>query len=148
MIRFLTKSIIGVIIFIKMLLIVAFLTSILAISYSQFRYYSSDFPEHIDLAKEKEGVAFGMSIYLLPIILSVVVDFKEVRNPKLNGKWYLLTLILILFYALNYKLRLSDTIGLLMATVISLVLVFIILWSGVFREALMKIKGMMSKRWK
>mgnify|MGYP000272670858 CR=1 FL=1 len=122
----LSRNIIRGIICVKSLVITAFLISMVVIGYRQFRFYSSGFPEHQDFAKEKEGVVFGMFFYLLPLILSLLIDFKEQKNATLKGKWYLLTLSLIVLYILINQLKENHYIGLSIAVVMAVILVLTI----------------------
>lgn len=99
------KNIIRIVIGIKLLVLVGMIISIATISYQQFTFQTSAFPEHKDFLKEKEGVILGIFLLSIPLVLSVIIDFKEQKKNVLNGRWYLLTLLLLLGYILVNQLK-------------------------------------------
>ncbi|HEY5747859.1 MAG TPA: hypothetical protein VIU12_17415 [Chryseolinea sp.] len=100
-----SKNIIRVVIAIKLLLLMGMIISITVIGYQQFTFRTSDFPEHRDFFREQEGVALSLFLFLIPLALSLVVDFKEVKMKGLKGKWYILTLLLLIGYTLIRQLQ-------------------------------------------
>lgn len=100
-----SRNIIRIVIAIKLLILTGMFISIIAVGYQQLTYLSSDFPEHKDFLKEKEGVTLGLFLFSIPLVLSLVIDFKEVKANVLNREWYILTLLLLLGYILLSQLQ-------------------------------------------
>jgi hypothetical protein len=101
----LNRNIVRVAIGIKALILTGVLISIVAIGYDQYSLSSSTFPENNQLAEKKEGVLLYLILFLVPLVLSVIIDFKEQKDAFLKGKWYLITLGLIVFYILLNQLK-------------------------------------------
>jgi hypothetical protein len=119
------KTIIRVIIAIKFLVLAGMIISIAVIGYQQFAFYTSDFPEHKDFFREQGGVTLGLFLFLIPLVLSLVIDFKEVKRKVLRGKWYILTLLLLIGYILISQLQGHYSVFFI-ATGMAVVLVLII----------------------
>ena len=117
-----SRNIIRGAIAIKLLILVAFSISVIAVSYEQYNLNSSDFPENRQMAENKEGVIFYMILFLVPLALSVIVDFKEQKSAVLKGKWYLLTLSLITLYVWINQLKGQHYVGLSIATAMTVIL--------------------------
>lgn len=100
-----SRNIIRIVIAIKLLILTGMFVSIIAVGYQQLTYLSSDFPEHQDFLKEKEGVTLGLFLFSIPLVLSLIIDFKEVKANVLNREWYILTLLLLLGYILLSQLQ-------------------------------------------
>lgn len=120
------KNIVRVVIGIKLLLLVGMTISIIAIGKQQYTFQVSDIPEHKDLLKEKEGVVLGLITFLIPLLLSLIIDFKELKKEVLKGKWYLLTLSLIVAYVLINQLKMYDYVGILIAVVMTIGLILML----------------------
>lgn len=106
--------------------LVAIVISIVVIGYDQYKFSNSSFPEYIDLAKERAGVPYKMLFFSLPLLLSIVIDFKELKHYYLKRGWYLLTLLILIFYLLLRLFSGSDW-GYILAGIIVVVLAAIIL---------------------
>ena len=130
----LKRNIIKVVITIKLLLSFAMLVSILSIGYQQTTFQLSGIPEHEDLLKEKEGVVFRLILFLMPIIISLIIDFKALKNNTLQKKWFLLTCVLVLSYIVINLLN-GHFAGLLIAITLSFGLLFILFRNKPIQEA-------------
>ncbi|AUS04918.1 hypothetical protein C1A40_05290 [Tamlana carrageenivorans] len=130
----LKRNIIKVTITIKLLLSLAMLISILSIGYQQVTFQLSGVPEHEDLLKEKEGVVFQLILFLIPIIISLIVDFKALKNNTLQKKWFLVTSILVLSYIIINFLN-GHFSGFLIAISLSFGLLFILFRNKHINEA-------------
>ncbi len=120
------RNIIRIIIGVKLLLLVGMTISIIAIAKQQCTFQMSDIPEHKDLLKEKEGGVLGLITFLIPLLLSLIVDFKELKKEVLKGKWYLLTISLMVAYILINQLKVYDYVGMLIAVVMTIGLILIL----------------------
>ena len=121
----LKRNIIKITITIKLLLSLVMLVSIIFIGYQQTTFQLSDVPEHEDLLKEKEGVVFQIILFLIPIIISLIIDFKVLKNTALQKQWFLLTSVLVLSYIIINLLN-GHFSRLLIAVSISFSLLFIL----------------------
>ena len=116
------ENIIRVVIAIKLLVLLVFLISVIAVGVEQYNLSSSDFPENKKIEESKSGIAFYMILFLLPLLLSVIVDIKEQKHAVLKRQWYFLTLFLIACYTLINQLKEQHFIGLSIAAVMAVFL--------------------------
>lgn len=100
-----SKNIIRIVIGIKFLYTTLIIISIIFIEIQQLTYHTSSIPEHTDFLKEKEGVTLTMIIFLIPILLSLIIDFKELKKELLKTKWYIITTLYFVGYVLISQLK-------------------------------------------
>lgn len=117
--RKVNRNIIRIFIGVKILVLTGMLISIVAIGEQQFSYHVSDVPEHKEFLKEKKGVVFGLFMFLIPIAISLIVDFREQKKELLKGKWYIVTLSLVLGYVLINQLK-GHYLGYIIAALMAL----------------------------
>ena len=110
---------------IKLLLLIGMIISIVSIGYQQLKFQNSEFPEHADFLKEKEGAVLIMTIFLIPWLLSLIVDFKELKKESLKSKWYIMTVLLLIGYFINFQLK-NEIVSYLIAISMTVGLIFII----------------------
>lgn len=85
----------------------------------QYAYFTSDFPEHEHFAKENSPIIWSVILFLIPLIISLIVDFKEQKKGLLKEKWYIITLSLVVGYVLINQLK-GHYLGYIIATVMAI----------------------------
>lgn len=65
----------------------------------------SSFQENNKLIENQTEKALGMFFITIPLLLSIFIDVKELKESRLKGKWIFVFLLIILSYALIFTLK-------------------------------------------
>lgn len=96
------------------------------LSFQQFVFQTSNFPEHKGFLEEKKGVALMMGLILIPLLLSLIIDFRERKNILLNKTWYSINLLLIIGYIAISQLDRQHSIKLVIAASMTVMIILLI----------------------
>jgi hypothetical protein len=129
----LRRIIIRINIAVKLLLSTGMIMSIIAIGCQQMKFQVSGIPEHEDLLKEYEGVVLKLVFFIFPVIVSLVIDFKELKSNSLQNRWYLIAGIVVLNYIIIKSLN-SHFIILVIEGFLGVGLLLVIFWQNKFSE--------------
>lgn len=119
------RNIVWLFLVIKSLLIIGISIGLIMRLFDQYTYTTSGVPEHQDFAKANGEVLFRGLSFVLSLILSVIVDFKEQKSATLKKWWYLLTLFIILCYILISQLK-NGYLSLITVGTLTVVLIIIL----------------------
>jgi H+/Cl- antiporter ClcA len=119
------KYIISIVFALKVLLCIGFLVGLFLRFLDQVTFWTSGFPEHDSFAKKNGRVILGMIPLLIPLMASLVVDFRELKKESLRRKWYLVTTGLVLGYFLICRVN-SHYFEFIISVFMTLLIIWII----------------------
>jgi hypothetical protein len=99
------RYIIGIVIALKVLLCVGRLLGLILRLLDQITFLTSGFPEHKSFAKKNSQVILGVIPILIPLIASLVVDFREHKKESLRNNWYFISTGLVIGYVLISRIN-------------------------------------------